>query len=236
MKIYDLYLESGPRRRKTMVHILDLLGCTIQGSTTEEALESAPAAIRVYLGFLQRHGAPVDPEESFSTAIAEHITQGNWLGHGDPAPGFKPDFQTLTRTNLNLYLRWLAWMREDLTSLVDSIPMPHWDLAPDGGGRSIRQILEHTAESQTVYLRYQVGKVEGLSEALRAAQAAAPDQFLIALSRLWQISSARLEQFTDAELEQIVQHGQVTWTTHRALRRTMEHEWEHLVEIRDRFR
>jgi hypothetical protein len=29
--VHDLYLESGPKRRKTMVHVLDLLGCVAVG-------------------------------------------------------------------------------------------------------------------------------------------------------------------------------------------------------------
>ncbi|MSQ11860.1 MAG: hypothetical protein EXR48_04115 [Dehalococcoidia bacterium] len=46
MTEYPLYVESGPRRRKTMVHVLDLLGCMVQEPTTEEALEAAPDAVR----------------------------------------------------------------------------------------------------------------------------------------------------------------------------------------------
>jgi hypothetical protein len=33
--LYDLYLESGPKRKKTMVHVLDLLGCIVHGPTTD---------------------------------------------------------------------------------------------------------------------------------------------------------------------------------------------------------
>ena len=56
---YALYLESGPQRRKTMVHALDLLGCVAVGPTTDAALAATPAAIRAYLRFLARHGEPL---------------------------------------------------------------------------------------------------------------------------------------------------------------------------------
>ena len=46
MTEYALYLESGPKHKKTMVHVLGLLGCIAQGPTTEAALEAAPQAIR----------------------------------------------------------------------------------------------------------------------------------------------------------------------------------------------
>lgn len=65
MATYRLFLESGPRRRKTMVHVPDLLSCVAVGPTTEEALTATPAAIRAFLHFLRRHGEPVDPDAPF---------------------------------------------------------------------------------------------------------------------------------------------------------------------------
>ncbi len=65
---YALYLESGPKRRKTMAHALGLLGCVAIGPTTDEALANTPAAIQAYLRFLRRHGEPdaADPEAPFA--------------------------------------------------------------------------------------------------------------------------------------------------------------------------
>ncbi len=57
MTTYDLYRESGPLRRKTMVHVLDLPGCVAVGPTTEEAIAATSEAIRTYRRFLRRHGA-----------------------------------------------------------------------------------------------------------------------------------------------------------------------------------
>jgi len=48
MTEYALYLESGPRQRKTMVHVLDLLGCIAPGPTTADALAVTPDAIRAF--------------------------------------------------------------------------------------------------------------------------------------------------------------------------------------------
>src|SRR3970282_168094 len=60
---FDLYLGSGPRRRRTMVHALALRACIARAPTTEEAIENAPPAIRARLEFLRRHGEPAaDPE------------------------------------------------------------------------------------------------------------------------------------------------------------------------------
>ena len=53
MQTYRLYLESGPKKKKTMVHVLELLGCIAKGPITDEALSSTPGAIRAYLRFLK---------------------------------------------------------------------------------------------------------------------------------------------------------------------------------------
>ncbi len=230
MAEYALYVESGPKRRKTMVHVLDLLGCIAQGPTTDAALEGAPEAIRAYLRFLKRHGESVAPGVAISIRVVEHIMEGVWLGYGDPTPGFSLDFQPLSSDDLSTHLRRLGWLREDLSALIINLPPDQRAAKPEGFGRSIREILEHIAESQTVYLRYLVGKVEGLSEALRAVRQS-QDASVPALTHLWQISTSRLSNMTDAERRQSVPHGQVTWTARRALRRMLEHDWEHFLEI-----
>ena len=230
MTEYPLYLESGPRRRNTMVHVLELLGCIAQGPTTEAALEATPEAIRSYLRFLRRHGEAVEPEGTFTTVVAEHVTEGVWLGYGDPTPGFGPDFQPLSAKDLNICLRRLAWLQSDLLQLIRDVPRELLVAEPEGTGRSIYRILEHVAGAHGVYLRYTVGKVDGLSAALRDVEQG-PEGLPTALTRVWQIAGTRLEVMTEKELEQAVGHGQVTWTARRALRRMLEHGWEHLMEL-----
>jgi predicted RNase H-like HicB family nuclease len=152
--VYALYLESGPKRRKTMVHVLDLLGCITQGPTTEAALEATPDAIRAYLRFLRQHDESVAPDASFTTVVAEHITQGNWLGHGDPTPGFSVDFQLLSSADLAVYLRRLNWLRAGVLALIRDLSPEQLVAEPGDGSRSLFRIVEHMAESGCVYLRY----------------------------------------------------------------------------------
>ena len=233
MSEFSIYLKSGPRRRKTMVHVLDILGCIARGPTTESALEATPEAIRAYLRFLQRHGEAVETEGAFTTRVAVHITDGAWLGNGDPTPGFAPDFQPLSLEDMHLYLRRLAWLHADLPNLVSNVSQEQLQAEPEGSGRSIYQMLEHVAGSDCVYLRMAVGKVDGLSEALKALQ---PDMETLprALTHLWQIIHTRLENMTETERTALVPHGQVTWTARRGLRRMLEHGWEHFMELSHR--
>src|SRR5512135_3149793 len=99
MTTYELFLESGPKRRKTMVHVLDLLGCVAVGPTTDDALAATPDAIRAYRRFLGRHGESVDEDATFGTRVAEHVTEGGWLGNGSPYIVFGPDLQPVTEVD-----------------------------------------------------------------------------------------------------------------------------------------
>lgn len=233
MKEYALYLESGPRQRKTMVHVLDLLGCVVRGATTEEALEVTPAGIQRYLRFLRRHGEKVDSEDAFTTAVAEHVMEGPWLGNGNPTPGFGPDFQELGVDELEFYLRRADWLLEDLLGLIGTLPSEQQLAEPDGRGRPIFRIVEHIAESQYAYLRSILGAMAELPAALRVMREG-PESLPDSLVDVWKIIRTRLETMTDAERGQSVQRGQVTWSAKRALRRLLEHPWEHMLEIAER--
>ena len=83
MTIYDLYLESGPRKRKTMARVLDLLGCVAVGPTNDDAIDTASAAIPAHFDFLQRCGeappAVKGKRGEIKTRVAQHITEGKWL-------------------------------------------------------------------------------------------------------------------------------------------------------------
>src|SRR5688572_5501379 len=116
MTDYALYLESGPKRRKTMVHVPELLGCMANGPTTEVALEATPAAIRAYLRFLRRAGEPVDPATPFTTSIAEHVTEGMWLGNGSPYVTFGPDLDPVSEPELELLIQRFHALHEELAT------------------------------------------------------------------------------------------------------------------------
>lgn len=234
MTEYALYVESGPKHKRTMIHVLDLLGCIAQGPTTEEALDAAPEAIRTYLRFLQRHGEKVDPGAAFTTRVAVHITEGTWLANGDPSGGFAPDFEPLEAKDLADYLRWLDWLQAAALERVGGLSLEQLQENPESGGRSIYHILLHMAESHGIYLRYLVGKMDRLSEALKAVRDAPVEVLPPVLTDLWQVVRTRLEVLTEAERRQSIPHGQVTWTARRALRRMLEHAWEHHVEISTR--
>ncbi len=226
---YGIYLESGPKRRKTMVHVPDLLGCVAVGPTTDDALAATPDAIRAYLRFLRRNGEAVDAEAPFETRVVEHITEGGWLGNGSPYITFGPDLEPLTDEEIATHLRRYGWMREEMAAWAATQSDEQLDATPEGSGRTARSVLLHTLGA--VYLAGALGSAPGFSALHGAAERreiSLPD----ALRRGAAMVSERISATTPEERRAVREHPtQGPRTLHRALRRTLEHDWEHRLEL-----
>jgi len=230
MRTYGLYLESGPRRRKTMVHVLDLLGCVAVGPTTEDALAAAPDAIRVFRGFLAGHGEPLDAAGDFDVHVVEHITEGEWLGNGSPYLVFGPDLRAVTAEEIETFLRRFGWLRGDLAAWAASRTDEQLDESPTGGGRTARAILLHALGATGGYLSAALGGAPGFSRVASAAERgdmSLPD----ALRRTLALATERVRAATPEERAAIIERPRDRRTLRKALRRMLEHDWEHLAEL-----
>jgi predicted RNase H-like HicB family nuclease/uncharacterized damage-inducible protein DinB len=222
---YTLYLESGPQRKKTLAHVLDLLGCVVQGDTTDEAVAATPDAIRAYLGYLRRHGEKVDPNEKIEMRVAEHNTAGMFSGQAIWPQDLKP----LAPAALARYLRWLEWSRADLLALVKGIDDKGLRAKPPKG-RSLRDILLHVLGADKSYVYALVGPLKPMGEPSNAAERGDLD-LRIALTEARARAIARLEMLTPVERTRVRTSGQSTYSAYRVIRRMLEHEWEHRSEI-----
>ena len=225
MTAYALYLESGPQRKKTLAHVLDLLGCVVQADTTDAAVAAAPDAIRAYLGYLRRHGEKVDPNERIETRVAEHNTEGLFSG----SALWPQDLKPLAPAALARYVRWLDWSRWDLLALVKPIDDKGLRAKPPKG-RSLRDILLHVLGADKSYVYALVGPLKAMGEPTNAADRGDLD-LRIALQEARAAAIDRLKTLTAAERARVRKAGQSTYSAHRVIRRMLEHEWEHRREI-----
>lgn len=230
MTDYAVYVESGPLQRKTMVHVFDLLGCIARGATTAEALQETPAAIQAFLEFEAKHSGSSAAAEPINIHVVEHVSQGPWLGYGDPVSGFTPDFDVLSFTDLQTYLRRLKLMEEDLLTLAGKIPLEQRAQTPANGGRSANAILVNLGEGHACFLRYILGKMDEISARMRAVRRE-PAALLENLAAIWEIANLRMAELNETERNLRVQHGQVTWTMRRAIRRMLEVTWDFSGEL-----
>jgi len=230
MTAYGLYLESGPRRRKTMVHVLDVLGCVAVGPTTEEAIAATPEAIQAYRRFLHRHGENIDPGAPFDTRIVEHITEGDFIGNGSPYILFGPDTEPLTANEIDTLLRRVEWTGEELTAWAVARTDAELAASPPGGGRPAREILRHVLAPRGSYLAAALGGAPGFGRI-----ATAFERGEIPVAAAFHESTARVVAIVSATTpEQRATARQLpsgSKTLRQALRRILEHDWEHLAEL-----
>lgn len=228
---YALYLESGPKQRKTMVHALDLLGCVAVGPTTQDALAATPDAIRAYLRFLHRHGeAAADPTAPLETHIAQHIMEGDWLGNGSPYILFDADLEPVTDDELEIYIQRAQWMTNALADWAETRSPAELNETGVDGGRTSFAILQHVLGAQGVYFAAALGSAPGFS-ALASSVERGERDIADALRQSAEMLAARARAVTPEQRAAVRILPKNSRTFRKGLRRTLEHEWEHLAEL-----
>lgn len=230
MKIYDLYLESGPKRRKTMVHVPDLLGCVAVGPTTEEALAATPAAIRAFRRFLARHGDVIVPDAPFETRVVEHTTQGAWLGNGSPYIIFEPDLQPLDDSEVERLVERVRWLGEEISAWAATQAEDQLDAPPVEGSRANRAVLLHVLGAQGASLAAALGGAPGFSR-LHSAAERGDVPLPAAITRAVAMVDERIRLVPPERRNEVREITGRTYTLRKALRRMLEHNWEHLAEL-----
>jgi len=236
---YEIYLESGPQRRKTWVYVPGLPGCSTVAPTSAEAIDAARAAIAERLDFLRRHGEVVHDggsidARSIEVVVADHAIGGKFLGFGQGT--FPTDLEPTARDVAARQLRWSGWSRQELVAAARAQPRP-LTVRPAAGGRSTAEILSHVAGAEWAYASSALGTVPGGSAAVAAIERAGEDPWE-ALGSERDNLMARLDALTDEELSAVVERGdgKPPRSVRRMLRRMLEHEWEHVRELNSRLR
>lgn len=229
MTEYALYLESGPKHKKTMVHVFELLGCIATGNTMDEALEAAPDAIRNYVRFLKHNGEDVDPEAPIKTRVAEHIAEtAVFIGQGTSYITFGPDLEPVSPREIETCIARFHAMREQLASWVESQSPKQLDAEPRNG-RPARKVVLHVVNG-SAYLQPIIGSFPGLPSIHHAVERS--DLTLAEAIRLVDTTVAeRLRKATPEQRRAVVQRPDHVRTMRKALRRMLEHDWEHLAEL-----
>jgi len=222
---YDLFLETGPQRKKSLVHVLALLGCVVDGKTAADAVENAPDAIRAYLRYLARHGERLDVDETIEVRVADENLEGMFSGQAI----WPADRQPISPKDLARYLRWLEWSRADLLALVKGIGDERLRSKP-ASGRSLREILLHVLDADKAYVYRLVGVFKPMGEPTNAALKGDLD-LRVALAESRSVAIARLAKLTPLERSRLRTAGKSQVSAHRVIRRMLEHEWEHRREI-----
>jgi predicted RNase H-like HicB family nuclease/uncharacterized damage-inducible protein DinB len=227
---YGLYLESGPQHKKTMVHVPQLLGCMANGPTSQAAIEAIPDAIRAFRRFMRRAGEDVDADAVFTTRVEEHLTGGVFIGNGSPYISYGPDLEPVSEAELATLASRLSHLREEIAAWAEKADDARLDSKVEGSSRSSRAILLHVLGPTGAYLSPVLGTISGISRLQTGAergQVGLGD----ALRQATGLVVERLSRTTAEERSKVIQRPNEIRTLRKALRRMLEHDWEHLAEL-----
>jgi predicted RNase H-like HicB family nuclease len=234
MATYDLYLESGPKHRTTMAHVLSdkMLGCNFNGPTTEQVIEDAADGIRLFLRFLKKHGEKVDPEGEVKVRVVEHVDRGDsWLGRGSPYHAFAPDLEAVSARDCEIFAERLHWMREDLAEWLGKQTAGDLTAEPKPKGRPAMAIALHILQIPGAYLSPALDGTKGYSRIVTLVERGELP-ITDGLLEVAHKAAADLARATPEQRSRVLERlSGERRTLRKSIRRMLEHDWEHLSEL-----
>ncbi len=229
MAVYDLYLESGPKRRKTMVHVPALLGCVANGPTTDTALDATPEAIRAFRRFLHRNGEAIDPDDTVDLAVVEHIMSGQMLGDGSPYLSFTCDAAPVAADEIDVATRRLSALFGELAEWATSQGDAELDAEP-AAGRTAREILLHVMGAQGPTLSIALGSAAGFGT-IHGAAKRGERPIPVALTDIAELADSQFHATDEQQRRLIRETPSGSYTLRKVIRHSLEHAWNHLAEL-----
>lgn len=210
MAKYLVYIEStgDPITVKGPVaHVPALPGASARGRSVEEAKQNIRAALEEYLSLLRDVGEPV-PRAGESIQLEFEETESTT---------FVTDYDALRPNEVETLFRWMAISRQELVDLLHCMPQEMMDWDPGEGTRSVSEIICHMAESDLWY-----------TDRLKQW----PEAPLFRLAATRGIALERLRAVAEADLGRVTHHQGEDWTPRKVVRRMLEHEREHIAQLR----
>ncbi len=205
---YHVYLEPDDDAGY-LAHVPELIGCAARGKTPDETLARTREAIAAIRAVQRKHGGAVPPaDEVIEFDVTE--TQGATL---------PSDWTPFRDAELEDLWERAAFARQELLDALNGMPTHALEYKPNENAWTIRNILAHVAQADLYFAsRLEEG---GLRE------------------MIWRLSATRalllqhLQALPAAQRDHATQHGGEDWTPRKVARRMLEHEQEHLDQIRE---
>lgn len=211
MSKYLVYIETkgdASAHDGPVAHVPSLPGASARGKTIEEAKANIRGAIEDYLRLLRGVGEPV-------ARVGEGISLEFEEVDGTTFP---TDYTELYPNEMEALLRWMAVSHQELVDLVKDLPEEQLMLKSGEDKRSIKDIIYHLADAEIWY----TDRLKQLPEAPLYRLAAARG-----------VALERLRTVVGSEKSGTTVHDDEDWTPRKIIRRMMEHEREHIQQIRE---
>jgi predicted RNase H-like HicB family nuclease/uncharacterized damage-inducible protein DinB len=209
MKTYHVYIETTKDALDEggpLAHVPELPGCAARAKTVDAVKDAIRQAARAYLAFLHAQGERDLPDD-FDLEFEEVKDYT-----------LPPDYVPPTPEELARARRWLEASRQAVLAELANLPAEAWDWKPTDNDWPLRAITSHMGTADLWY-------TDRLMEPERAPLDRLQVTRRAALDRLDALQSEHLGRVTTFDGED--------WTPRKVVRRMLEHEQEHLAQIRD---
>lgn len=218
---FDVNLESN-RVGRTVAHVLLLPGCIVRASTPDLALANVKVAIEQYIIWLAAHSnSRLRALPAIHINIAERCQGGAALGSGSRVALLSADLTPMSKSEPKEYLCRMKFSRMDLLEIVAAIPEDMLTSRPNKRQRSFREILQHIAGAEQWYL----------------TRLMSIPRFEVQPTPFKRLELVRETAYTRLSKQEGYLSGKVKtkwseeWTLRKVLRRFLEHEREHILEL-----
>ena len=209
---YVVYLECDEETLKEggyLAHIPAIPGCVGRGLTKKEAVVRCEETLRSYLALLIHAGVTGVPRESEKLDLEVRDCAGST---------FQSDYNPLMLNETEQLAQWMEVSRDELLETIAKLPAGALDWKPNPKIYSIREILQHIANTDWWYVQRLKQWPTDVFERLAATR---------------DLLTASLRGLGDDDRGRVTMHYGEEWTPRKVARRALEHEREHLVQIRE---
>ncbi len=212
MTRYQVFLETSAEALQEggyLAHVPELIGCVARGKTKEQAIERTREAIAAYLALLRNRGISVP---SANEPIELDVKETNALT-------LDPDYQPMSDQELDDLWHLQNASRETLLETLEAMPSSALNWREDPQSWSVRNVLEHIARADLWY-------ASRLEENAFA-------ELLWRLAATRELVMSQLHSLPSDARGRVTKHDSEDWTPRKVARRMLEHEQEHLQQIRE---
>lgn len=222
--------------------LIEHMGTHARATSRAGVLRDLEDEHRYHLRWLRRHGETPPRATGLELTVMEEASGIGQLGEsGGEVALFRYDVKPVPRNLLNNCIRWMGYNRADLLAQVKGLSAESMSAVPPGKKRNITQILSHICNAEEFYLSRLGPDADKLYESSLGMSVKEADALPVS-ERLGVVRHGCVEtlrQLVPSKGDQVFTRAQYSsypdekWTAHKVLRRFLEHEREHIYNIRD---
>jgi len=221
--------------------IVGLIGTHARGRSREEVISRLEKEVSYHVKWLEGHGESTPTINEIELAVTDVESNVAELGEsGGEVAFYDFDRQRVSNDLLERCIRCMRYNRVDLLELVRDLPLDVMEKTPPAKSRNIQGILAHICNAEEFYIARLGEETDRIYEGYLGMPESQADSLPI-LERMELVRGASIETLRFLVLSKngmiltrpdYTRYPNEKWSTYKIIRRFLEHEREHIYNIR----